>query len=70
VTKHPPAARPPDGDGQAARRDRSKSRLDEVFGDVLPATTRDDLDDAEPTRRTADATRDEELRRDVPPHHH
>jgi hypothetical protein len=68
VTKDSPAASPPDADGRA-RRQRSKSRLDEVFGDVLPATTRDDLDDAEPTHRTAGATRDEELRRDVPPHH-
>jgi hypothetical protein len=60
------------------RADRSKAALDEVFGDVLPGSTRDDLDDAEPAgsgsdgrrwRRAADVKRDDELRRNVPPHH-
>ena len=39
-------------------------RLDRVFGDVLPETTGDERDDT----RVAPG-RDDELRRDVPPHH-
>jgi hypothetical protein len=42
----------------------SQRRLDEIFGDVLPDTTRD-----ENSARSGDNGRDEELLRDVPPHH-
>ncbi len=43
-----------------------RRRLDEVFGDVLPATTGDERDDGE----NADAGRgDEQLLADRPPHH-
>ncbi|MEO5651774.1 MAG: hypothetical protein ABIN79_11980 [Marmoricola sp.] len=45
---------------QAARR----RRLAEVFGDVLPEQTSDDVD----PREGADAS-EEWLRRQVPPHH-
>jgi hypothetical protein len=52
---------------------RGRAALDEVFGDVLPEVTRDDR--AEPgadstgSRRGDAEARDEDLRRDVPPHH-
>ncbi|HYO32535.1 MAG TPA: hypothetical protein VES21_06775 [Nocardioidaceae bacterium] len=56
---------------------RSKRALDRVFGDVLPDTTRDDRltdSDAEPESAVASDVavsrrRDEELLREVPPHH-
>jgi hypothetical protein len=41
-----------------------RRRLSDVFGDVLPDSTSDDIDDG-----AADAGRDAEIRRDVPPHH-
>ena len=45
------------------RRGIDRRRLDEVFGDVLPATTGDE-------RERADAERgDEQLLADRPPHH-
>lgn len=40
-----------------------RRRIDEVFGDVLPVTTSDERDDAEPPAR------DEHLLADRPPHH-
>lgn len=76
MTTEPPDGPVPGKDG--VRADRSKAGLDEVFGDVLPGSTRDDLDDAEPAgggpdgrswQRAADVKRDDELRRNVPPHH-
>lgn len=42
-----------------------RRRLAEVFGDGPPAQTRDDL----PDPGEADASRDEWLRGQVPPHH-
>lgn len=56
---------------------RSKRALDRVFGDVLPDTTRDDRltgSDAEPgdagtSDVAASRRRDEDLLREVPPHH-
>ena len=44
-------------------RERARRRA-QVFGDVLPESTRDDRDDAGATRSP-----DEWLRRQVPPHH-
>jgi hypothetical protein len=44
-------------------RERARRRA-QVFGDVLPETTRDDRDEAGPSRSP-----DEWLRRQVPPHH-
>ncbi len=40
-----------------------KRRLAEVFGDVLPESTSDDMDEREPD------TSEEWLKRQVPPHH-
>ncbi len=40
-----------------------RRRLGEVFGDVLPDTTSDEL------RSSEDGSEDEALRREVPPHH-
>ncbi len=40
-----------------------RRRLGEVFGDVLPDTTSDEL------RSPEDGSEDEALRREVPPHH-
>ncbi|MFC4942020.1 hypothetical protein [Pseudonocardia sp. GCM10023141] len=45
--------------------DRVRRRLEEVFGDVLPSTTRDEQDD-DPR---PPGTGDEELLADRPPHH-
>ena len=44
-------------------RERARRRA-QVFGDVLPETTRDDRDEASPSRSP-----DEWLQRQVPPHH-
>jgi hypothetical protein len=45
--------------------------LDEVFGDVLPDATRDDVRDREPDESDGGGAtrREDELRRNVPPHH-
>jgi hypothetical protein len=43
-----------------------KPTVDEVFGDVLPDTTRDERDVVRPSGRH---TRDDDILRDVPPHH-
>ena len=45
-----------------------RRKLDEVFGDVLPTVTRDEVGDDEP-RSAGDAAGDEWLRADRPPHH-
>jgi hypothetical protein len=57
----------------------SAQTLDDVFGEVLPDATRDEVDDESSrrggTRRSGPrdrrplSSRDEELLRDVPPHH-
>jgi hypothetical protein len=65
-------SRRPDASGAAPRAARrSRSVLDEVFGDVLPDATRQELRDRETGESDAgDASgREDELRRDVPPHH-
>jgi hypothetical protein len=46
--------------------DRRRRRLDEVFGDVLPATTSDERDARD---EPATATSDQELLDNRPPHH-
>jgi len=58
--------KPPDPT-EAAR----KRRLDEVFGDVLPETTRDERDpDVRRERRTSgDDPGERWLKEQVPPHH-
>jgi hypothetical protein len=72
-----PRLPPAESADRRAASHRSRATLDAVFGDVLPGTTRDDLDDNEPgsaparssTHGAAEARRDDELRRNVPPHH-
>ncbi len=44
----------------------SKTMLDDVFGDVLPDTTRDEADDGSVR---SESGRDGDLLRNVPPHH-
>jgi hypothetical protein len=74
VTKDRPDQPPVPGRTDTGRR-HSKSALDEVFGDVLPDSTGDDRTDDEAgwagngDARGAQARRDADLRRDVPPHH-
>jgi len=46
---------------------RRKRRLAEIFGDVLPETTRDERDERRPTRGADPG--EEWLKRQVPPHH-
>ena len=50
------------------RPERIRRRLAEVFGDVLPAVTRDEIEPAE-EHRPANASSDEELLANRPPHH-
>jgi len=57
-----PAAGPPEEAPESAWRRRR--RLAEVFGDVLPETTRDERE-----RDRAGRSNDEWLRDQVPPHH-
>lgn len=45
-----------------------KRRLAEVFGDVLPESTRDDRDEPRPDR-SGEGVGDRWLRDQVPPHH-
>lgn len=45
-----------------------RARLAEVFGDVLPETTRDERD-PEPTGGSGESGTDAWLREQVPPHH-
>jgi len=66
VTPEDPEAASPDRDETSAPAPRTSSdrrSLDEVFGDVLPDPTRDDR------AELPDQSRDDELLRDVPPHH-
>jgi hypothetical protein len=51
----------------AEQPEQIRRRLAEVFGDVLPAVTRDEIEPGE-ERRPAEAS-DEELLADRPPHH-
>jgi hypothetical protein len=55
----------------ARRRARRRRKLDDVFGEAVPDLTRDEAADSGPRstpRRPAD-DRDDEIRREVPPHH-
>jgi hypothetical protein len=51
---------------RAADEARRRRRLAEIFGDVLPSQTSDDLD---PASDESESDRSEWLRRQVPPHH-
>ncbi|GEL18753.1 hypothetical protein [Pseudonocardia asaccharolytica] len=47
-----------------------RRRLDEIFGDVLPAVTRDEVPEAEPAAHTDGTPAVEQwLRDNRPPHH-
>jgi hypothetical protein len=55
---------------QKPRRGGRRPTIADVFGDVLPETTRDEREVDESTRRGDDRDpRDDEFLRDVPPHH-
>jgi len=56
------------GDGER-RREADRRRLAEVFGEVLPESTRDDLDDPAADGPGEGDAHDAVLVRDVPPHH-
>ena len=58
---------PPDDERRRRLDDERRRRLEEVFGDVLPATTGDERDDREDARGAEAA--DEQLLADRPPHH-
>ena len=65
----PPPEDPPPGERSeptAAELRRRRKRLAEIFGDVLPGQTSDDLD---PSSDEADGDHEAWLRRQVPPHH-
>ena len=52
----------------ATERAARRRRLAEVFGDVLPEQTSDDVE-REPRGQTAEAAQEDWLKRQVPPHH-
>ena len=62
-----PSGDPASGDASDAAQPTSSARPD-VFGDVLPDQTGDDLLDGSDWREGED-DEDERLRREVPPHH-
>ncbi|MEZ5114271.1 MAG: hypothetical protein R2693_12765 [Nocardioidaceae bacterium] len=49
---------------EAARKAQARKRLDEVFGEVLPEQSSDDVEDPRERRSS-----DDWLRAQVPPHH-
>jgi hypothetical protein len=59
-----PAPEQPEPTAEELRRRRK--RVAEIFGDVLPGQTSDDLD---PSSDEAEGDREAWLRRQVPPHH-
>ena len=64
-----PPEDPPSGEAAeptAEERRRRRERLAEIFGEVLPGQTSDDLD---PAPEGAEGDREAWLRRQVPPHH-
>lgn len=53
----------------ATAEDTRRRRRSEVFGDVLPDATRDDLDEVGGPSRPDDDSRTRWIRQQVPPHH-
>jgi hypothetical protein len=55
-------------EAEAAALARAKRRrtLDQIFGEVLPDATRDDRN---PDSGSGNRAREDEIKRDVPPHH-
>ncbi|WP_299049954.1 hypothetical protein [uncultured Nocardioides sp.] len=61
---------PGSGAGPATESDwQRRRRLAEVFGEVLPQTTRDERDPGEDAPRDGGSAGDRWLREQVPPHH-
>jgi hypothetical protein len=62
---------PPEQDRSKVRSEaQRRRRLAEIFGDVIPDQTSDDLDEgAASDRRTEEKVQEEWLKRQVPPHH-
>jgi hypothetical protein len=58
----------PEHDVPDRSEEERRRRRAEVFGDVLPESTRDDRDPESPQEPSSDAA-DEWLRSNVPPHH-
>ena len=58
----------PHPDRRAAKPHRRRPTVAEVFGDVLPDTTRDERSDRSDSGGAGDG-REEQMLRDVPPHH-
>ena len=50
-----------------ADRERRRRKAEELLGDLMPDTTRDETDEGWSEQKGG--SRDDELRRDVPPHH-
>ncbi|MFD1825812.1 MULTISPECIES: hypothetical protein [Mumia] len=63
----PDEQRPP-GERTAAEERRRRLRAARLLGDVVPETTRDETAEGW-GERDSSRSRDDELRRDVPPHH-
>ena len=61
-------AEPSTPSGRGTRKPVSRKQLDEIFGDVLPAVTTDELDDRD-GRGPSEADRDSWYRDNRPPHH-
>ncbi len=64
--EQPAGADRADVDGTPERARPTRRQLDEIFGDVLPTVTRDELDDE---RDRAGGDRDSWYRDNRPPHH-
>jgi hypothetical protein len=51
-----------------SKAERARRRRAELLGDLMPDTTSDESDEGW-SEKDEGGTRDDELRRDVPPHH-
>ncbi|WP_018178484.1 hypothetical protein [Jongsikchunia kroppenstedtii] len=58
----------PEGSTDGSRRRRSRAEIDAIFGDDLPATTRDERDESGRDPR-GPTTSDQWHLNNVPPHH-
>lgn len=67
---HDPDTDPVEGAPRRSRRqDQERRRIAEIFGDVLPESTRDDQDESGGQASPRAFSRDAEIARNVPPHH-
>jgi hypothetical protein len=61
-----------ESESDARRKARRRKALDDVFGEALPDVTADEPAESARRRRGSGSTadeRDDEIRRDIPPHH-